>query len=115
MFIVLNIRRSLRTAQSFPGIGTHTDTFSSPEREFRPHAAVYQSHIYLSPFHQVPITAGWAEALWSEKSAQKLLHIVGWCRESNPRPSDHESGALTIQLYASTFDKVSHQQYMSKL
>ena len=45
---------------------------SSGEREFSAFSAPNAIHNSQFSFHQVPITAGWAKAVWDEKFARHL-------------------------------------------
>ena len=56
----------------------------------------------LGSVHQVPITAGsWTEAVKNTKFTQHFYTDQHW--ESNPRPSDLESNALSTRPHAPTF------------
>ena len=55
-----------------PGIGTLSDKVSSPLGENSAHSSAGNAiHNFSNfSFHQVPITAGWVEAIWNEKFAR---------------------------------------------
>ena len=90
-FIVYNYPMDiLSTSQLPPGIGTHSFTVSSPWGEYNADYSgveYSQSQLYHFTFHQVPITAGWTEAMWIQSLPKAFMHDQ--ChRESNPRPLD---------------------------
>ena len=55
----------------------------------------------LGSVHQGPITDGWTEAVWNTKFAR---HCYTWpTLQSNPRPSDLESNALSTGPHAAHY------------
>ena len=63
-----------------PGIGTlfYCLTSSGENSAFACFAAAIANHYNSAfSFHQVPITAGWTEAVWYERLAQHFLHMAG--------------------------------------
>ena len=74
-FIVLSV--ALQKLQIMtPSIGTHS-------YQFRIHLGEFSTHIFLKfSFHKLPVTAGWTEAIWSEKFTRLWMH--SYQKESNP-------------------------------
>ena len=90
-----------------PGIGTLSSRSYLLEGEFKP-IFCSQCHSQFSnfSFHQAPITAGWAEAVWNEKFARHFYMTSSGNRTSellilSPMPYIHLSHMLPYKIHIS--------------